>query len=268
MTELGCALVTGAGRGIGRAIALRLADDGWAVAACDRDSAVEATARAIEQEGGRALALRWDVTDAEAAAAAHTRAAEELGPLGAVVANAAIVDHIARAERVAPAAWRHELDVNLTGAFLTVQPALAGMRERRRGRVVAISSGAATGGLRGQVSYAAAKAGLLGMVRTLALELAPAGVTVNAVLPGMVDTENVRAMPEEVRRRALDRVPFGRFAASEEIAAVVAFLCSADASYLTGASIDVDGAMGLNDLTLGRGPPDRGQAAPGSSGSP
>jgi len=257
-----CALVTGAARGIGRAIALALAADGWAVAACDRDEAVEETARAIEQAGGRALALSWEVTDAEAAAAAH-----ELGPLGAVVANAAIVDHIARAEQVTPAGWRREVDVNLTGAFLTLQPAIAGMRERRQGRIVVISSGAATGGLRGQVSYSAAKAGLLGMVRTLALELAPVGVTVNAILPGMVETEKVAAMPEEVRRRAMARVPFARFAACAEIASVVAFLCSPGASYLTGASIPVDGAMGLNDLTLGREDPGRGQA-PGSSGSP
>jgi NAD(P)-dependent dehydrogenase (short-subunit alcohol dehydrogenase family) len=253
-----CALVTGAARGIGRAIALALAADGWAVAACDRDEAVEGTAAAIEQGGGRALALSWEVTDAEAAAAAHERAAHELGPLGAVVANAAIVDHIARAEQVTPEGWRREVDVNLTGAFLTLQPALAGMRERRQGRIVVISSGAATGGLRGQVSYSAAKAGL---------ELAPAGVTVNAILPGMVETENVRAMPEEVRRRAMARVPFARFASCEEIASVVAFLCSPAASYLTGASIPVDGAMSLNDLTLGREDPGRGQA-PGSSGSP
>src|SRR6201991_5218992 len=244
-----CALVTGAAGGIGRATALALAADGWKVAGCDLNGADETVASLPD---GRALSLAFDVRDAEATLVAYDRIEAELGPVGAVVANAGVVDRLEHAAKMNPDAWRAELEVNLTGAFLSLQPALAGMRERGAGRVVAISSVAATGGLAGQVAYSAAKAGLLGMVRTLALELAPAGVTVNAVLPGMVATEKVEAMPAEVRDRALARVPMRRFAAPEEVAAVVAFLCSDAASYLTGAWIPVDGGIGLSNLTLGR----------------
>jgi NAD(P)-dependent dehydrogenase (short-subunit alcohol dehydrogenase family) len=246
-----CALVTGAAGGIGRAICIALADQGWAVAAADLAGAEE-TADVIQKSGGEAISLAWDVREAEAGRLAHAEAEERLGPIGAVVANAAIVDRIASAERVAEESWRGELDVNLTGAFLSLQPALAGMRERGRGRVVAISSTAATDGLAGQAAYAASKAGLLGLVRTLALELAPDGITVNAVLPGMVETEKVAAMPAEVRERALAAVPAGRFAAVEEVASVVAFLCSDAAAYVTGTWIPVDGGIGLSGLTLGR----------------
>jgi 3-oxoacyl-[acyl-carrier protein] reductase len=243
LSEPRCALVTGAARGIGRAIALALARDGWGVAATDRDDAVRETAETITAAGGAAAALRFDVADAEAAARAHADAEAALGAVEAVIANAAITNQIARAERLSAEAWRREIDVNLTGAFLSIQPALAGMRERRRGRIVVVSSGAATGGLRGQVAYSASKAGLLGMVRTLALEFARYGITANAVLPGMIATENVQAMPEG---------PFERFGAPEELAAVVAFLVSPAAGYVTGAWIPVDGGMSLNHLTLGR----------------
>jgi 3-oxoacyl-[acyl-carrier protein] reductase len=247
-----CALVTGAGGGIGKAICLALAEEGWAVAVCDLGETADETAEAIRERGGEALAQSWDVRDAEAGREAHARAESELGPVEAVVANAAIVDRIAPAERLGEESWRTELDVNLTGAFLSLQPAIAGMRERGRGRIVVISSTAATDGLAGQAAYAASKAGLLGLVRTLALELAPDGVTVNAVLPGMVETEKVAAMPAEVRDRAIGHVPLGRFAAVEEVAEVVAFLASDAASYVTGAWLPVDGGIGLSGLTLGR----------------
>ncbi|HEV7562569.1 MAG TPA: SDR family NAD(P)-dependent oxidoreductase [Solirubrobacterales bacterium] len=246
------ALVTGAGGGIGRAVCLALAEQGWAVAACDLGAGALETAELVRDAGGEALGLTWDVRDGIAAKQAHAEAERELGPVGAVVANAAIVDRVAPAEKISEEAWRNEIDVNLNGAFLSIQPALGPMRERGRGRIVAVSSTAATDGLAGQAAYAASKAGVLGMVRTLALELAPAGVTANAVLPGMVETEKVEAMPAEVRERALRAVPMKRFATPEEVAAVVAFLCSDAAAYVTGTWLPVDGGIGLSNLTLGR----------------
>jgi NAD(P)-dependent dehydrogenase (short-subunit alcohol dehydrogenase family) len=235
---LSVALVTGAAGGIGHATALALAADGWKVATCD-----------LKGEG---LTATFDVRDAEATRAAYERIETELGPVGAVVANAGVADRLARAATIDPEAWRAELEVNLTGAFLSLQPALAGMKERGGGRVVAVSSIAATDGLAGQVAYSAAKAGLLGMVRTLALEMASSGTTVNAVLPGMIGTEKVEAMPEEIKERSRSRVPMKRFASPEEVATVIAFLCSDAASYVTGAWLPVDGGIGLSNLTMGR----------------
>jgi NAD(P)-dependent dehydrogenase (short-subunit alcohol dehydrogenase family) len=244
-----CALVTGAAGGIGRATCLELAAQGWKVAACDLNGADETVA---SLPSGQAISLAFDVRDGKATWSAYERVESELGPVGAVVANAGVVDRLSRAATIDPEAWRDELEVNLTGAFLSLQPALAGMKERGAGRVVAVSSIAATDGLAGQVAYSAAKAGLLGMVRTLALEMASAGVTVNAVLPGMIGTEKVEAMPDDVKERSRLRVPMRRFAAPGEVASVIAFLCSDAASYVTGAWLPVDGGIGLSSLTLGR----------------
>lgn len=251
MITSACAVVTGAAHGIGRAIAAELARMDWSVALLDLDEQVLAEAESMRTEGFTAAGWVIDVTDHAALVAAHQEIESALGPIGAVVANAAIVDRIAPAERVAPAAWRREIDVNLTGAFFTVQVALEGMRQREFGRVVVISSTSAVDGLAGQAAYTSSKAGLLGLVRTLAVELATAGVTVNAVLPGMVETEKVLAMPTEVRERTLRYVPMARFARPEEIASVVGYLCSPAASYVTGACLPVDGGVSLTTLTLG-----------------
>ena len=252
--------MTGAAGGIGRATALALAAQGWKVAACDLDGAEEtvdllggdAIRVGSEVRGAGAMSVAFDIRDAEATRAAYERIEKELGPVGAVVANAGVADRLARAATIDPEAWRAELEVNLTGAFLSLQPALAGMREQGAGRVVAVSSIAATDGLAGQVAYSAAKAGLLGMVRTLALEMAPSGTTVNAVLPGMIGTEKVEAMPTDIKERSRLRVPMRRFASPEEVASVIAFLCSDAASYVTGAWLPVDGGIGLSNLTMGR----------------
>jgi NAD(P)-dependent dehydrogenase (short-subunit alcohol dehydrogenase family) len=227
MTPARRALVTGAARGIGAAIAQRLAADGLEVVALDLHEGCD---------------IALDV------------ACDRFPPLDDVdvcVANAGITTTIAPAHRMTREQWQRDIDVNLTGAFRTVQACIGGMRERRHGRIVVISSMAALGGLPGQVAYAASKAGQLGMVRTLASENAARGITVNAVLPGLVATEQVLAMPNEVRERVLRAVPTGRLVEPAEIAAAVAFLASGEAAQISGQVIAVDGAASLTQLSLG-----------------
>ncbi len=228
MTDPQRALVTGAARGIGAAVARRLAADGFEVLTLDIHDG---------------CAITLDVSSDPFPA---------LEDVAVCVANAAITTTIAPAHRMTEEQWRRDIDVNLTGAFRTVQACLGGMRERRAGRVVLISSVAAVSGLPGQVAYAASKAGLLGMMRTLASENAALGITANAVLPGLVATEQVQAMPAEVRERVLGQLPSGRMVEPEEIAATVAFLAGADAAQISGQAIAVDGAASLSQLSLGR----------------
>ena len=221
------ALVTGAARGIGAAIAERLRTDGLEVTTLDRDEGCD---------------LRLDLSSDEL---------PDLTGIDVCVSNAAITDTIAPAHRMSAEQWSRDIDVNLTGAFRSVQACLPGMRERGWGRIVAISSGAAKTGLRGQVAYSASKAGLLGMVKTLAAENVHRGITANAVLPGMVATEKVRAMPDEVLERLMPLLPSGRMVEPAEIAAAVSYLCSDQAAQVTGQEVAVDGGAGLNTFTLG-----------------
>ena len=227
MTHARKALVTGAARGIGAAIAHRLAEDGMKVVTLD-------------------LAEGCDITLDVA-----RDPFPELGDVDVCVANAGITTTIAPAHRMSAEQWQRDVDVNLTGSFRTVQACIGGMRARRFGRVVVISSVAALGGLPGQVAYAASKAGQLGMVRTLASENAARGITVNAVLPGLVATEQVVAMPAEVRERALAATPTGRLVEPAEIAAAVAFLAGPEAAQISAQAIAVDGALSLPRLSLG-----------------
>jgi len=245
------ALVSGAARGIGRAIALRLARDGADVGLIDVNPEIEETARLVRDTGQRAQAVRADIANATDARAAVARIAAELGAIDLLVNNAGIVNNIATVEKMSDEAWAGEIGVNLTGAFNLVRATVGSMAERGFGRIVNISSVAARSGLARQVGYSATKAGLLGLTHTVALEYARKGVTCNAVLPGMVETENVKAMPPEIREAAMAATPVRRFGAPEEIAALVAFLCGAEADYITGAEIDISGGGHLNTLVLG-----------------
>src|SRR4029077_7341540 len=163
----------------------------------------------------------------------------------------AIATPIARDDRITVGQGQRDIDVNRAGPFRPVQACIGGMRERRFGRIVVISSVAALGGLPGQVAYAASKAGQLGRWRTRASENAARGITVNAILPGLVATEQVLAMPAEVRERVLRSVPTGRLVEPAEIAAAVAFLAGPEAAQISGQTISVDGAASLPQISLG-----------------
>jgi NAD(P)-dependent dehydrogenase (short-subunit alcohol dehydrogenase family) len=220
------ALVTGAARGIGAAIAARLRDDGFDVVTLDVAPGCD---------------IQVDLRDGDLSV---------IGDVDVCVSNAAITDTIAPAHRMTDDQWRRDVDVNLTGAFRAVRACLPGMRERGYGRIVAISSGAATAGQPGQAAYAASKAGLIGMVRTIAAENAARGITANAVLPGMIATEGVRAMPPPILDRVTGAQPSGRLGEPGEVAALVAYLAAREAGYVTGQAIAIDGGFSLNTMSL------------------
>jgi acetoacetyl-CoA reductase len=221
------AVVTGAAGGIGAAITATLEDRGVEVLTIDRQEGCDHT-----------LDLTSDPLP-------------DLSDIDVCISNAAITDTIAPAHGMTLEQWQRDLDVNLTGAFRVVQACLPGMRERGFGRIVVISSMAARSGLPGQVAYAASKAGLGGMVKTVAAENVARGITANAVLPGMVETEKVRAMPHELLETVIKSLPSARMATPREVAALVAYLASAEAGYVTGQEIAIDGGLGLNTMTLG-----------------
>ncbi len=166
-----------------------------------------------------------------------------------VVANAAIVTTVAPSHDMSPEQWQGDIDVNLTGAWRTIQASLGGMRERRFGRIIAISSIAAEGGMPGQVAYAASKAGLLGLIRTLAGEQARHGITANAVVPGGIATEVMMAVPDEIRAGIVAGIPAGRLGTPDEVAHLISFLASDLTGYVTGESIGIDGALGLTAVS-------------------
>ena len=238
------ALVTGASRGIGRAIALRLAQAGADIALiyASNGQAAQEAAGQVEALGVRALALRADVSDFAQAQAAYAQVKEALGAPDILVNNAGITrDGLAM--RMSQADFDRVVQVNLNGAFYLTRAALPDFVRRRSGRIINITSVSGLDGNPGQANYAASKAGLVGLTKALAREVASRGVTVNAVAPGFVDTDMTAAMNPDTLAQALKLVPMGRAAQPQEIAGAVAFLAGPDAGYITGQVLRVDGGM-------------------------
>ncbi len=236
----GCALVTGASRGIGATIAVALAADGWPVAVNFRagQGAAQEVVAQIHAAGGRALAVGADVTSQVQLDALFERVEGELGRVLVLVNNAGVrADDLALS--LTDEDWERVLDTNLTGAFRTTRRALRGMIRERFGRVINVASVVGPRANAGQANYAAAKAGLIGMTKTIAVEVARRGVTVNAIAPGLIDTD----MTADLDGELLSAVPARRAGTPADVAACASFLASEQAGYVTGSTLYVDGGL-------------------------
>jgi acetoacetyl-CoA reductase len=231
--------VTGGTRGIGAAISKQLKADGCNVAATYAGN--DEAAKAFTDETGIPT-YKWNVADYEESKAGITRVEADLGPIDIVVANAGITKD-APFHKMTPEQWHQVIDTNLTGVFNTVHPVWPGMRERKFGRVIVISSINGQKGQFAQVNYAATKAGDLGIIKSLAQEGARAGITANAVCPGYIATEMVMAVPEKVREAIIGQIPAGRLGEPEEIARCVSFLAADGSGFVNGSTISANGAQ-------------------------
>ena len=240
------ALVTGGSRGLGRAVCLELAKGGANVVLCyaGNEAAAQETVREIEALGAKALAIRCDVSDAAQVDALVKAAVETFGRIDILVNNAGITRDGLLAMMKEPD-FDAVVDTNLKGAFLCMKAAVRPMMKQRYGRIVNLSSVVGLRGNAGQVNYAASKAGVVGMTKSLAKELASRGVTVNAVAPGFIETDMTAALTDAARAAAQGSIPMNRLGAPEDVAKAAAFLASDDAAYITGQVLAVDGGMAM-----------------------
>jgi len=239
------ALVTGASRGIGRAVAVALARGGASVAInyAGNEAAAQEALALCEKAGAAKVGLfRFDVADPVAASATVERVGNELGGLSLLVNNAGIaLDQLVM--RVKDDDWRRQIDVNLTGAFNLMRAAARPMMKAKGGSIVNLTSVVGEMGNAGQAAYSATKAGLIGLTKSVARELASRNVRVNAVAPGFIDTDMTAALPEAAKQKMSEAIPLGRLGTADDVAAAVAWLCSDQASYVTGEVIRVNGGM-------------------------
>jgi 3-oxoacyl-[acyl-carrier protein] reductase len=239
------AVVTGASQGIGRDTALALAEAGAKVAVAARnEEKLLALVADIAAAGGTAFAVKMDVADAEQVKTGFKLVLEKFGRLDILVNNAAITrDGLAMRMKVED--WEAVLRTNLTGAHLCIQQALPTMMKARAGRIINISSVVAQSGNPGQANYVAAKAGLIGLTKAVAVEIASRNITVNAVAPGFIETPMTDALPDKVKEEVKARIPLGRMGSARDVAAAIVFLASDEAGYITGHVLNVNGGMHL-----------------------
>lgn len=238
------ALVTGGSRGIGRAICIRLASMGALVYInyVSRSSAAEETQRIIQAAGGKAEIIGFDVSDASAVQASFKKITADAGSIDILVNNAGITRDGLMA-RMKESDWEEVMNTNLKGSFLCAKAASRGMMKKKWGRIVNISSVSGVAGNPGQVNYSAAKAGLIGLTKSMALEYASRNITVNSVAPGYIETEMTDLLDEKVQDQIKQEIPLATFGKTEDVAGAVAFLASDDGNYITGQTLHVNGGM-------------------------
>ena len=236
------ALITGAGRGIGKTIAVKLAESGLDIAIADMNPVSDEVLREIEEYGTKCLAFQLDVTDVESVDSVVKKIIDETGGIHILVNNAGITkDNLFM--RMKPEQWSQVIDVNLNGVFHVTKAVIRTMVKQHSGRIINISSVVGFSGNPGQVNYSSTKSGLIGFTKSLSREVGTRGITVNAVAPGFINTAMTKALNESQQQAILSQIPLGRMGEAEDIANAVAFLASEEASYITGTVLHVNGGM-------------------------